>query len=213
MSDTIFSSPTAINPATGQVNYGDDSRLHVRFFRGTELHGLQSQEQARPVYVGVDMVEIRQPGERDVYHGLATAMHKMRFEKQWQAYQAGQEYIPDGTPLEVIFAAEPETVANLKYFKVHTVEQLAALNENAISRLGLGARQHVNKAQKFMEAATGYQAASQMNREVKDLKSENDTLKAQLEAMQAAIAKLEASDERRGPGRPRKIEQPEDSTT
>jgi hypothetical protein len=211
MSDTVFAQPSAINFDTGRVTYGNDSRMHVRFYRGQQLHGMQSAEAGRPIFVGVDMIEIRQPGERDVFCGLATEWHKRRFPKQWEAYQAGREYQPDGTPLDVLFPTEPEVVTNLRYFKIFTVEQLADLDDNAIARIGIGARQMVNKAIKFKESATNYAAASRMNAEIENLKSERDTLKEQLAAMQEAIARLEsaqvAGEPRRGPGRPRKTEQ------
>lgn len=215
MSDTIFNSPVSIDPQSGAVSYVDDNRLVVRFFRGQEIHGLQSQEAGRPIYVGVDMVEIRQPGERDIFHGMATELHKARFPRQWEAYQNGREHEPDGTPLSVLFPTEPDTVANLRHFKIHTLEQLAGLQESAINRIGMGARNWVNKAQKFMQAATGYQAASQMNRQVNDLTAENDALKAQMQQMAEAIAALQADkgdEQRRGPGRPRKVEAEENAT-
>jgi hypothetical protein len=204
MSDTAFRQATAIDPNDGRVAYGDDSRLVVRFFRGQEIHGLQSAEAGRPIYQGIDMCEIRQPGERDVWHGIATPLHQMRFPKQWEAYQNNREHIPDGTPLDVIFAAEPETVTNLRQLKIYTVEQLAGLQESAVSRIGMGGRNLVVKAQKFMEAATGYQAASKMNRELEDMKSENDTLKERLAALEAALMSRDDETPRRGPGRPRK---------
>lgn len=209
MSDVTFMAAAGIAP-DGRV-FGDESRMHVRFFRGRELHGLQTAEAGRPIYHGVDMVEIRQPGERDVFHGLATDAHKVRFPRQWEAYQKDQEYIPDGTPLSVIFASEPETVENLRHLKIYTVEQLAALQEVAIARIGMGGRNLVLKAQKYMEHATSYQAASRMSREMEDVRSENDTLKQRLEALEKQLA-AQADDgdaPRRGPGRPRKSDNPE----
>jgi hypothetical protein len=204
MSDVVFQPAAGISP-DGRV-FSDDNRLHVRFFRGKERHGLQSEEQGRPIYVGVDMVEIRQPGERDVFHGIATGEHKMRFPRQWEAYQSDREHIPDGTPLTVIFSNEPETVETMKHLKIYTVEQLAALQENAIGRLGMGGRNLVIKAQKFMEQATSYQSATRMNREMEDMKSENDTLKQRLEALERLLAGQADNEDkpRRGPGRPPK---------
>lgn len=208
MSDTMFAQHTGINPADGRVAYGDDSRLAVRFFRGKEIHGIQSQEEGRPIYTGVDMVAIRQPGERDEYHGIATPEHKMRFPKQWEAYQNGQEHIPDGTPLAVLYPNQPETVENLRFLKIYTVEQLAGLQEAAIGRIGLGGRDHVTRAQKFMQAATGYQAANRMNKEMTDLKDENDLLKQRLEALEKLVTTASDDQPRRGPGRPPKTQEP-----
>jgi len=187
MSETAFAPHTAIHP-DGTVAFGDDSKLNVRFFRGTEIHGMQSIEQGRPVTVGVDMVGIRQPGERDEHHGRVTELHKQRFSRQWQAYLEGREHIPDGTPLDVIFPTEPETVENLRTLKVFTVEQLAGLQENAIARLGMGSRNLVTKAQKFMEAATGYQNANRMNKELEDVKAEKALLEQRVAAMERLLS-------------------------
>ena len=207
MSDTMFAQHTGINPQDGRVAYGDDSRLTVRFFRGTQRHGIMSEEQSRPVMVGVDMIAIRQPGERDEYHGVASAEHKMRFPKQWEAYQNNQEFIPDGTPLAVLYPNAPETVENLRFMKIYTVEQLAGLQEAAIGRIGMGGRDHVTRAQKFMQAATGFQAASVMNKEMTDLKDENDLLKQRLEALEKLMTAASEDQPRRGPGRPPKTQE------
>ena len=186
MSETMFRSHTGIND-DGRVNYGEDSRQHVVFYKGRELHGLQSSEQGRPIYVGVDMCRIRQPGERDEWHGKADMDKQMRFPKQWEAYQNNQEYVPDGTPLSVVFGSEPETVENLKFFKIFTVEQLANLQEAGVARIGMGGRNLQIKAQKFMEKATGYQSVTRMDREMTDLKSENDLLKERLAALEKLV--------------------------
>lgn len=213
MSETGFAQHTSINmgrDGVGAVAYGDDSRLHVRFFRGKELHGLQSQEQGRPIFTGVDMCAIRQPGERDEWHGRATEMHKQRFPRQWEAYQQGVEAIPDGTPLAVLFPNEPETVENLRSLKIYTLEQLADLQENAIARIGQGGRNLVTKAQKFKEAATGYQAANRMNKELEDVKSEKAILEERVAALERLLTDQAADDQpRRGPGRPPKQTEPE----
>lgn len=204
MSETIFKSPTGISE-DGRAFYGDDSRLHVRFFVGKERHGLMSAEQGRDIFVPVDMVEIRQPGERDVFHGRVTGEHIARFPRQWEAFQGGREHIPDGTPLSILFPNNPEKVENLRFFKVFTVEQLAALPDNAIQRIGLGARNDVNAAKKFIDDTAGYAGATKMNKRIADAESENATLREQMARLEARLAEMDADDApRRGPGRPRK---------
>ncbi len=193
---------TGVRP-DGQVMFGDDSRLNVRFFRDSILHGVESSQAGRPVKVGIDMCGIRQPGERDEWIGQATEIHKMRFPNHWQAYLEKREHVPDGTPLDIIFPNEPETVENLRTLKVYTVEQLAGLQANAIARIGMGSQLLVNKAQKFMEQATSYQSATRMDKDMKDLRDENERLKKRLEAMERLLGADGEQPPRRGPGRPR----------
>lgn len=210
MSDTIFAPHTSINmgqDGVGHVAFADDARLAVRFFKGKEIHGLESKEAGRPIYVGIDMCAIRQPGERDEWHGRATPEHQTRFPKQWEAYKNNMEYVPDGTPLDVIFPAEPDTVANLRGLKVYTVEQLAGLQEAAISRIGMGGRNLVVKAQKFMEAATGYQAANRMNKDLEDKQAKIDMLEARLAGLEKLLGENKDQPARRGPGRPPKAQE------
>ena len=59
----------------GFLTFGTDRRLMVRFFTLPVLQPYQSNTAGRPVYVGQDMIEVRQPGERDAV--IRPAMHAL----------------------------------------------------------------------------------------------------------------------------------------
>ncbi len=174
----------------GLVEFGDDAKLFVEFSARPVLDEIKSKEAGRPVNVQVDFVRIQQPGERDCILRPAHDGDRRRFRMHWQAYQEGREAIPSGTPLSVLFPANPEIIENLKFDKIFVVEQLAALNDTQIGNIGLGGRQFVDKAKAFLDSAT-------IGKGMQDLFSEIDqqsaTIKAQskeIEALKNELTKL-----------------------
>lgn len=197
MTDLPYTPPADIhNTGYGAVDFGGDAHLRVRFFRGKEYHSFKKE------WVGVDMVEIRQPGERDVLHRAVTEEHKMRFPRQWAAYQEGREQTVDGTPIEVLFEGHPEVLANLRMHGITVVEQLANATETALGRLGMGARQHKAKAEAFLEARGGSHGIRQLQSELEGRDARIAALEAKIEALLSATQEQQP---RRGPGRPPKV--------
>ena len=92
----------------GFLTFGTDRRLMVRFFTMPVLQPYQSAASGRPVYVGTDMIEVRQPGERDAVVRPAHIGDQHRFRQHWEAFQANREQVQDGIPLANLFPAEPE---------------------------------------------------------------------------------------------------------
>ena len=170
----------------GIVEFGNDARLFVEFYNRPTLDEVASREAGRPISAAVDYVRIRQPGERDEINRPAHDGDRRRFARHWQAYQEGREAMPSGTPLSVLFPANPEIIENLKYDKIFVVEQLAALNDTQIGNIGLGGRQFVDKAKAFLDQAN-------MGKGLQDIFAEVDQLSASLKAKDKRIEALEAA--------------------
>jgi hypothetical protein len=179
----------------GLVEFGDDQRLFVEFVSRSVQDEVQSRDAGRPVFVQVDYVRIRQPGERDEILRPAHRGDQQRFARRWQAYQEGRQELPAGTPLSILFPNNPEVVENLKYDKIFVVEQLAALNDTAIGNIGLGGRQFVDKAKAFLAAASNGKGLQELFAEVDQLAA---GLKAKDERIKALETALEASNKKRG---------------
>jgi hypothetical protein len=77
----------------------------------------------------------------------------------------------------------------------HTVEMLADVSDANLS--WMGARGMRDKAKAWLEQAKGGAALSK-------LQAENESLRADLDAMKAQIAALGMAEEKRGRGRPKK---------
>lgn len=134
---------------------------------------------------------------------LEEAVAQERFPQAWllgyrQAYQAwksGQEIPEAGTSVKNWPILSPAQVKMLLGFNVRTVEDLAAANENTISRIGMGGRALKDKAIAWLEhqSGGGGALAEQLiaaRQEIEALKSTVSTLEAALkEAMTLMKAK------------------------
>lgn len=132
------------------ANFGGDTRLIVWFFDKPILNGIKSKESNRPIYENVTHVHIQQPGERDYFEQPAQEDHTHRFPRQWDAFKNNRQAKIEGTPLSVLFPTDAGLVESMKHINVHTVEHLANLNDTAISNIGMGGREFVQKAKEFL---------------------------------------------------------------
>lgn len=202
--------PTHFDPNKGgMVAFGDDSKLYVTFEKRSVPDPVQSRDAGRPIHVSVPYVRIQQPGERDFTLRPATDLDTRRFRAQWQQYLDGTAQDPSGTPLSILFPNNPDIVDNLKYFKISTVEQLAALNDTQIQNIGLGGRTFHDAAVKYLSAAEKGKDYHALAASVEKLQRDREADQAKIAALEAALAEAEADDENPAPrrrGRPPRVE-------
>lgn len=186
MSETSFS-VHAIG-GDGTVQLAADSSVLAIFYKGKVQDGAASREAGVAVFKDVDMVEIRQLGERDTTHQIVTNEHKQRWPLRWQQYLQNIEQSAVGTPLEMLFPASPATVATLRASAITTIQQLAELSDGVISGLQFGldlrtkARDYigtVTKGKKYHELENKLEASEQKNLELED----------RIKSLEAAMAK------------------------
>ena len=117
------------------------------------------------------------------------------FKAAFKDWQEGHEPAVNGTDVRNWPAASPAQVKALLDVKVRTVEDLAAANEETISRLGMGGRALKARAVEWLNSAasTGKQAESlaALKAENADLKSRNETLEAQVRELAAKVEVIE----------------------
>lgn len=164
-----------------------DDRRQVRFETVMQESHFKSMEAGRPVYEPVEVMFVRQPGERDETAVKVREHHKYEFPRQWAAYQEGRAPIPEGTPLDILFPADKAIVHHLRTLGVFVVEQLASLTEEGQRRVGMGVRDYVARAQKFLEMAEKAAPMQQMRAELEQRDAEIQALKDQM-AMLAQAA-------------------------
>jgi hypothetical protein len=187
------------------VSIGTDARLHVRFFTQPEHQEAQSRIDGVPVYINRDMIEVRQPGERDAIVRHVHNGDLRRFPAQWQAYREHREQVQDGVPLSILFPDDPAVVAMMKGIRIYTIEALAGASEAAIARMHVGGRAWVNKAQQYMDAIAGGSGVLKLQAQAVELQAQNADLARQLRDMQDRMARMESAPPRPR-GRPRKEE-------
>lgn len=118
------------------------------------------------------------------------------FREQLKAYDAGKAETK-GTPLDSYPKLDVAQIAMLKMQGIHSLEDLAGVADSQLGNLGPGGRSLRDGAVAYIEAAKG-------NAPMEKLAQENETMKAQLAAMQQNMEQLLAAQEtKRKPGRPR----------
>lgn len=149
----------------------------VRFYERALHQPHQSEQEGRPVYRHAHFVEIRQPGQdKDIVDREVKESDKERWPTQWAKYKRGQEQTPDGTALSEWPCLNVTEVARLKSLNIHTVEQLATLDDLGLQKLGPGARDQQRQAKYFLEEAVPAST-------VASLKGQSDRLLADAEAL------------------------------
>jgi hypothetical protein len=173
----------------------------VVFYAKALPQGLASLEAGRPIHKSVLFIKIQHPGERDNVDRIAEAGDALKYRAQYMAYC--QDRKADGiigTPLSTIFPAHPDIVETLRFHKVYTVEQLAELPDTAMQNIGMGGQEYRDKAKRYLGAAASGKGFAYLEAQVEKLQkaqeridadrallqNENQRLRSQLEALQAA---------------------------
>lgn len=160
----------------------------VRFYTHEDYDRAASERDGRPIIRAKPYIEFPRAGEIDILRREATDGDKMRFPEQWKRYQESREDTPVGTPLATLFPAHPEIVSTLRFFKCHTVEQLAAMSEHGVQKIGLGAFEWRNRARELLKAAEGSKGYHQLQRQLEDRDATILKLQAQMAALEARLS-------------------------
>lgn len=172
---------------------GPDSAL-PRFYVKPVQNNFKTEQEGRPIFDDVEMVEILIPGDRRAtFDGRVTQSHKERWPRQYAAFKQAQETPQEGTPLSEWAAITRSQAEELAYMNVRTVEALAGLSDqqlqNTIPMSGFALRE---KAQRFLEQARGAAPASKLAAENEALKAKNVELEGKVEALMSRVAALES---------------------
>lgn len=140
------------------------------------------------VFEDVEFIKIRVPADRFFeYFQPATDSHRKRFPKAYHSFKErtqGRLGIV-GMPIENWPSVNRSQAMTLKGAGLHTVEELAAVSDSNVDRLGLNGRTLRDTARVFLQTAKD---SAETNRIAK----ERDELQAQLKAMQAQIDGMKA---------------------
>jgi hypothetical protein len=169
--------------------HNSDTHLFVEFY-----------EYENDPYKGRPFVRIMTPGDKtNVIETFANDDHKMRFPRQWLAFQMrGSDEVAMliGVPLSRWRQERPDDLsevqqAELQILKFQTVEQVATSTDAQLQRIGMGAAGLRERARAYLTGKNNAEAESKISAQ----QAEIGELKKQMQAILS---------ERRGPGRPRK---------
>lgn len=175
----------------------------VRFERRAIEDKTASRAAGHYVAKDVDYALVTPPYSKDVMHHrlpnwfeqLELDAQKGRVPREWvqkvkQAYaffQQGQEIPLDGAPIKgwgVISPAQQETLIKMG---ILTVETLAAVNEEGLRRIGMGATELKHKADAWLKQLKKAGPATQ---EIAALKTENEHLRTSLATLEEKVNEL-----------------------
>lgn len=143
-----------------------------------------TKKEGRLICNDVLFVSIRIPGEIDQMRRPATTDDKERFPAQFEAYKKKQpQECAAGTPLTKWPGSPPASrIKEAAYLGIHTVEQLAAVSDSNLPRLGVGWRE-------LRQKAIDYLAAAKDSATLFSLRTDNDSLAAKVKSLEEVVAK------------------------
>jgi hypothetical protein len=177
------------------LTFGDD-RLGVLFYMKTVEDKERTMSEGRRCFKEREFVKIMVPGDRHNIidrpvqkTGILPTDDRLRFAKQWDAFQKGIEQKQhEGTPVALWPQIPAALAEELKFINIYTVEQLANLADVYVAKIP-GGQQWKQKAQKFVQALKDSEAVNKLEAQL----AERDTkISALEEAVKDQAAKIDA---------------------
>lgn len=156
---------------------GDDTKKLPAMFRMEAVRNeARSAEAGRAIFDECEFIQIIFPGDhtREI-NRPATEIDKAKYVDEYRRFKENHESAFSGTPLEAWGVLPVNTIAEMKSLRIYTVEHLANVSELAITKLGMGGRDWVNKAIAFLSKG----------KDSDDLRARIVELESQIEAMKA----------------------------
>jgi hypothetical protein len=173
------------NATYTRTNLGQgDGSNHPRFFVDQVQDMVASENAGRPIFREEERVEIIMPGNphtRPV--ARVSDEHRQRWPREYEAFKAGMEMSPDGTPLEEWPILKRSQVMELKALGFKTVEHIRDMDDLAIQRIGMGGRRLKELANGFLDDAERMAMTSQLSAENQRLTEEVSALRRQVTEM------------------------------
>lgn len=172
----------------------------------------------------VEMVRVETKGDTNIKDDIADHFAKRQFHRQYKYFREGK--IPDGHSIEDFEFLQPQTILELHMFGIHTLEQVADMDEVACEQIkdqsGFEVRDIARQWLRINSPDGKSAKADRMELENARLKRELEALKGQgkrtrlvdpevvpledeQEAESVATLELTPDQMKRGPGRPRKV--------
>lgn len=181
----------------------------VPIFREETVNTGTFDENGQPVFKTHEIVELHTPGDRknNVHYVLKESYKRQLLQEKgvyeqylkWRESKKINSALIDGTPIEQWPQISREQAELLKYNKVFTIQQLAALSDQAVANLGSGMLDLRILAQKWTnELATrgsSTMLAAELDRvqqELADRARSEQALLEQNKRLEAMIAKFAA---------------------
>jgi hypothetical protein len=180
--ETIFEDAEDMNIFDDRI-FKEDSRLRVEFYQRAILNSHASAKEGRPIHETRDFIRISIPGNKlTSIDTLVTDEYKRRFHRQWAMYKDNVQEVERGTFINEWREIGLATAADLVALNIRTVEQLATISDESVSRIPGGVHLR-EKARKYLEASESAAVATR-------LVEEKEAQEAIISDLQEQIAEL-----------------------
>lgn len=159
-----------------------DEQLFVVFYMGVMVDQDASSKAGRLIARDTEFVRIMIPGDKNNINDRPASEHdKKRFTKQYEKFRAGMKEEDQlvGTRLRDWPACSRAQVAELEYLGVKTVEQLAELRDDVVSR--------VPGTRDLKEIAKGWLGRAKSTAEAAQAVAEKKALTNRISELETAI--------------------------
>jgi hypothetical protein len=161
-----------------------------RFYTEAVKNNFRSLNEGRAVFEDREMVEIIIAGDsKSVVNEIVTDNHRQRWAREYNLFKDGKEAVAEGTPVEEWAAISKSQAMELRSCHVRTVEQLANLSDNLLSRaVPMGGHALRERAKAFLSQAGDGAELAQALATVAEQQAQISALKKQVEDVVAAAA-------------------------
>lgn len=98
-----------------------------------------------------------------VQQGRLPSTHEVYYKQAYETWKRGEEMPADGTPIKGWQVLSPAQQQNCVTANIRTVEDLAALNGEGATRIGMGAQEMKQKAETWLRASKEIGTVVQLN--------------------------------------------------
>lgn len=180
----------------GASEAGADGCL-ATFYRYPVHNKVRSEKEGRAVYDELPFVKILIPGQnKSIVEREVKEEDKQRWPDAWARFERNETGTMSGTPLEHWAFLSAGRVMEMKALGIYTLEQLVAIPDGNIAKLGPDGRDIVKRAQQFLKPQSDRE--TELRGEVEKLKQEVRALSARLDEANRQLS------ERKRRGRPPK---------
>lgn len=202
----------------GEMVERKERPAYVRFERRAVEDKPASLRQGRFVAKDMDFALVTPPYSRDVFEeGAQSWLSKMRqqaskgriphswyerYAETYERWKRGEEMPLNGTAIKGWQVISPAQQKNLISLNILTVEDLAAVNDEGLRRIGMGAMALRDKAKAWLSQASDKGPLTMENAALKAenaaLKNQNDQLEARMRELAGRLEILEKGGLERG---------------
>ncbi len=163
------------------INREETAGTYALFFKQPVQNNFKTKQEGRPIFEEQDYIRIVIPANK-----LESPVRPVRDEdkekwpREWARYQRGEQEAVEGTPLDALTQLSGSRKQELKALNIHTVEHLAAVGDQNLMNMGMGARQERDAAKAFLAMAKDQSAFTKLT-------ADNEYMRGQIELMQERL--------------------------